>query len=482
MNIKMIFHTIGKLLIVEAALLILPLIVSFIYKENTYLSWIIPIVALLAIGILLNIKRPEKRTLYAKEGMVLVGLSWVLVSLFGCLPFVISKQIHNFIDAFFETVSGFTTTGASILSDIEGQLSQSMLFWRSFTHWLGGMGVLVFILAILPSSDGQNIFILKAESTGPQVGKLVSKVRVTARILYLIYLAFTILEVVFLLIGKMNLFDSLITAFGTAGTGGFSNKNDSVASYSSYCQMVVAIFMLLFGINFNIFYFIIIGKIGQALKSEELRTYLFIIIVSTLTITLNLIYSINMAFPDALKDSFFQVVSFMTSTGFVSTNYDMWPELSQIILFILMWIGACAGSTGGGMKVSRFVILVKSVKREIKKIVHPNSVTNIRFEGTTVDEKVVKGVNNYFTVLISIFVVGIIVISLNGFDFTTTISAVTTAINNDGPGFGSVIGATGNFSVFSGFSKIVLCGLMLIGRLEVYPILILFSPKVWFNK
>ena len=258
MNIKMIFHTIGKLLIVEAALLVLPLIVSFIYKENTYLSWIIPLVALLAIGILLNIKRPEKRTLYAKEGMVLVGLSWVLVSLFGCLPFVISKQIPNFIDAFFETVSGFTTTGASILSDIEGQLSQSMLFWRSFTHWLGGMGVLVFILAILPSSDGQNIFILKAESTGPQVGKLVSKVRVTARILYLIYLAFTILEVVFLLIGKMNLFDSLITAFGTAGTGGFSNKNDSVASYSSYCQMVVAIFMLLFGINFNIFYFIII--------------------------------------------------------------------------------------------------------------------------------------------------------------------------------------------------------------------------------
>lgn len=482
MNIKMVLHTIGKLLIVESSLLTLPLIVSLIYKENTYWSFIIPIIGLLILGILLTIKKPQRKNLYAKEGMVLVGLSWILVSLAGCLPFIISKQIPNFFDAFFETVSGFTTTGASILTDIEGQLSQSMLLWRSFTHWLGGMGVLVFVLAVLPSSEGQNIHILKAESTGPQVGKLVSKVRVTARILYLIYLVFTVLEVILLLIGKMNLFDSLITAFGTAGTGGFSNKNDSVASYSSYCQMVVAIFMLLFGINFNIFYFIIIGKVSQALKSEELRTYLIIILVATIVITFNLVYSINTAFPTALKDSFFQVVSFMTSTGFVSTNYDIWPELSQIILFMLMWIGACAGSTGGGMKVSRFLILFKSAKREIQKIVHPNSVTNISFEGSTLDEKVVKGVCNYFTVLITIFVVAVILISINGFDFATTLTAVTTAINNDGPGFGNVIGATGNFASFSIFSKVVLCALMLIGRLEVYPILILFSPKVWLNK
>ena len=481
MNIKMIFYTIGNLLKVEATLLCLPLIVSFIYKENTYLSWLIPIAALLLFGILLTLKKPEKRNLYAKEGMALVGLSWIVLSLFGCLPFVISRQIPNFIDALFETVSGFTTTGASILTNIE-ELSHSMLFWRSFTHWIGGMGVLVFVLAILPNSEGHNIFILRAESTGPQVGKLVSKVKVTARILYLIYLGFTISEMIFLLFGKMPLFDSIVTSFATAGTGGFGIKSDSIASYSTYCQMVIAIFMLLFGINFNIFYFIIIGKVAQALKSEELRTYIIIIAVATITIALNIFFVLDVSLSVAFKDSFFQVVSFMTSTGFVSTNYDIWPELSQIILFFLMFIGACAGSTGGGMKVSRFMILMKSIKREIKKIIHPNSITNIRLEGTTLDESVVKGVCNYFTMLITIFVVGVIVISLNGFDFVTTISSVVTTLNNDGPGFGSVIGATGNFASFSVLSKLTLSLLMLIGRLEIYPILILFSPKVWLNK
>lgn len=481
MNIKMIFYTIGNLLKVEATLLCLPLIVSFIYKENTYLSWLIPIAALLLFGILLTLKKPEKRNLYAKEGMALVGLSWIVLSLFGCLPFVISRQIPNFVDALFETVSGFTTTGASILTNIEG-LSHSMLFWRSFTHWIGGMGVLVFVLAILPNSEGHNIFILRAESTGPQVGKLVSKVKVTARILYLIYLGFTILEMIFLLFGKMPVFDSIVTSFATAGTGGFGIKSDSIASYSTYCQMVIAIFMLLFGINFNIFYFIIIGKVAQALKSEELRTYIIIIAVATITIALNIFFVLDVSLSVAFKDSFFQVVSFMTSTGFVSTNYDIWPELSQIILFFLMFIGACAGSTGGGMKVSRFMILMKSIKREIKKIIHPNSITNIRLEGTTLDESVVKGVCNYFTVLITIFVVGVIVISLNGFDFVTTISSVVTTLNNDGPGFGSVIGATGNFASFSVLSKLTLSLLMLIGRLEIYPILVLFSPKVWLNK
>lgn len=481
MNIKMIFYTIGNLLKVEATLLCLPLIVSFIYKENTYLSWLIPIATLLLFGILLTLKKPEKRNLYAKEGMALVGLSWIVLSLFGCLPFVISRQIPNFVDALFETVSGFTTTGASILTNIE-ELSHSMLFWRSFTHWIGGMGVLVFVLAILPNSEGHNIFILRAESTGPQVGKLVSKVKVTARILYLIYLGFTISEMIFLLFGKMPLFDSIVTSFATAGTGGFGIKSDSIASYSTYCQMVIAIFMLLFGINFNIFYFIIIGKVAQALKSEELRTYIIIIAVATITIALNIFFVLDVSLSVAFKDSFFQVVSFMTSTGFVSTNYDIWPELSQIILFFLMFIGACAGSTGGGMKVSRFMILMKSIKREIKKIIHPNSITNIRLEGTTLDESVVKGVCNYFTMLITIFVVGVLVISLNGFDFVTTISSVVTTLNNDGPGFGSVIGATGNFASFSVLSKLTLSLLMLIGRLEIYPILILFSPKVWLNK
>ena len=480
MNIKIIFKTLGKLLFVEAILMLFPLIVSFIYKEKTYMSFLIPIITLAISGFLLSSIKTNRRNIYAKEGFVLVGLCWIMLSLFGSLPFVISKQIPNFIDALFETISGFTTTGSSILQDVEA-LSHSMLFWRSFTHWIGGMGVLVFVLAIIPSSEGQNIFILKAESTGPQVGKLVSKVRITARILYLIYLALTLIQIIFLLCGEMNLFESIVHSFATAGTGGFGIKNDSLMSYSNYSQIVITIFMFIFGINFNIFYLILIGKFSQAIKSEELWWYTGFVVISSLIITTN-IYSISSSFGIAIKDAFFQVVSIITTTGFATTNFDLWPQLSKVILFILMFVGACAGSTGGGIKVSRIAILFKSAKKEVKKLVHPMSVSNIRFEHERVNENTVKGVINYFVMIILLLGVGFIVISIDSFgDFETNISAITSCLNNIGPGFGKV-GPIFNYSGYNWLSKLTLSFAMLIGRLEIYPILLLFNPKVWLNK
>ena len=480
MNIKIIFKTLGKILFVEAILMLFPLIVSFIYKEKTYMSFLIPIISLAISGFLLSSIKTNRRNIYAKEGFVLVGLCWIMLSLFGALPFVISKQIPNFIDALFETISGFSTTGSSILQDVEA-LSHSMLFWRSFTHWIGGMGVLVFVLAIIPSSEGQNIFILKAESTGPQVGKLVSKVRITARILYLIYLALTLVQVIFLLCGEMNLFESIVHSFATAGTGGFGIKNDGLMSYSNYSQIVITIFMFLFGINFNIFYLILIGKFSQAIKSEELWWYIGFVVISSLIITTN-IYSISSSFGIAIKDAFFQVVSIITTTGFATTNFDLWPQPSKVILFVLMFVGACAGSTGGGIKVSRIAILFKSARKEIKKLVHPMSVSNIRFEHERVNENTVKGVINYFAMIILLLGVGFIVISIDSFgDFETNISAIASCLNNVGPGFGKV-GPIFNYSGYNWLSKLTLSFAMLIGRLEIYPILLLFNPKVWLNK
>lgn len=492
MNIKMIFHTLGHILKVEAVLMVLPLIVSFIYNDGNYWSFIIPIIALLITGFSLSIFiKPTRKQLFAKEGFTIVGLSWIIMSLFGCFPFIISQEIPNFIDAFFETVSGLTTTGATILTDIEA-LSKSMLFWRSFTHWIGGMGVLVFILAIIPISDGQNIFILRAESTGPQVGKLVSKVRVTARILYVIYLGLTLLQIVLLYLGKMPLFDSIVNAFSTAGTGGFSIKNDSYASYNDYCQIVTAIFMLLFGINFNLFYLIIIGKFIQAIKNEELWWYLGLILLSVVVIFINLITSMDINSGLAFKDAFFHVVSILTSTGLATTNYNNWPALAQTILFFITFVGACAGSTGGGIKVSRTAILFKTFGREVRKITHPNSVANIRFDGNNVDESVVKSISNYFIIYILIFVCSFLVITLDGFDFKTNITAVAACLNNTGPGIGGLaidgqqllidIGPLGNYSPFGVFSKLVLIFTMFVGRLEIYPILLLFNPRVWLNK
>ena len=481
MNFKMIFYTIGNMLKVEALLLILPLIVSLVYQENTYLSFLIPIAILTLVGFAISFKKPKNRTMYAREGLVIVGLSWIFISLFGALPFVISKEIPNFIDAFFETVSGFTTTGASILTDVE-VLSKGMLFWRSFTHWVGGMGILVFIMAILPSSDGDTIHILRAESPGPQVGKLVSKIKVNARILYLIYFAMTILEIVLLLFGKMPLFDSIVHSFGTAGTGGFGIKNSSVGGYNNYCQIVIGIFMILFGINFNIFYFLLIGNFRQALKSEELRWYLSIIFIAIALITLNIMISdTSKVFSTTLKDSFFQVASIITTTGFSTTDFNAWPELSRSILVVLMFFGACAGSTGGGIKISRIAILVKASGREVRKLVHPHSVQNVRFEGASVKEDTVKGVFAYLSIFIIIFVLAVLLVSLDGKDFVTNFTSVAACINNIGPGLG-LVGPMGNYSSFSAFSKIVLLISMLVGRLEIFPILMLFIPNMWRNK
>lgn len=481
MNFKMIFYTIGNMLKVEALLLILPLIVSLVYQENTYLSFLIPIAILTLVGFAISFKKPKNRTMYAREGLVIVGLSWIFISLFGALPFVISKEIPNFIDAFFETVSGFTTTGASILEDVE-VLSKGMLFWRSFTHWVGGMGILVFIMAILPSSDGDTIHILRAESPGPQVGKLVSKIKVNARILYLIYFAMTILEIVLLLFGKMPLFDSIVHSFGTAGTGGFGIKNSSVGGYNNYCQIVIGIFMILFGINFNIFYFLLIGNFRQALKSEELRWYLSIIFIAIALITLNIMISdTSKVFSTTLKDSFFQVASIITTTGFSTTDFNAWPELSRSILVVLMFFGACAGSTGGGIKISRIAILVKASGREVRKLVHPHSVQNVRFEGASVKEDTVKGVFAYLSIFIIIFVLAVLLVSLDGKDFVTNFTSVAACINNIGPGLG-LVGPMGNYSSFSAFSKIVLLISMLVGRLEIFPILMLFIPNMWRNK
>ena len=480
MNYKLIIHTLGKILLIEALLLIFPLIINFIYQENNLFAFALTISILMVVGTLLIMVKPKDKRMFVREGFVIVGLAWIVLSLFGALPFTISGEIPNYIDAFFETVSGFTTTGASILTDVEA-MSKSMLFWRSFTHWIGGMGVLVFVLAILPNSEGQNIYLLKAESTGPQVGKLVSKVRFTARILYIIYFGLTLLEVILLLLGKNSLYESIVMSFGTAGTGGFGIYADSVGGFNIYSQVVIAIFMMLFGINFNIYYLVLIGKIKQAIKSEELRWYLVVILLSTTMITANLMINLNQTFGIAFKDAYFQVSSIMTTTGFATVDFNLWPTFSKTILIIIMFVGGCAGSTGGGIKVSRIVILFKSLKREIQKLLHPNSVAPIKMEGEVVDGTVVKGVNVYFAFVMILLFAGTLLVSFDGLDFTSTFTGVVACINNIGPGL-SLVGPMGNFDCFSYFSKIILSILMLIGRLEVYPILILFLPKTWTGK
>ncbi len=478
----------------EAILLLFPLAVSFIYKEGTYLSYIIPIGALILISIFFGVKKPEKSTIYAKEGFIIVGFSWIIMALFGALPFVISGQIPNYIDAVFETSSGLSTTGSSILTNVEA-LSKSMLFWRSFTHWIGGMGVLVFILAIMPLSDARSIYILRAESPGPQVGKLVSRVKVTARILYLIYIALTILQIIFLSFGDMDFYEAVVHSIATAGTGGFAIKNTGLACYSAYSQIVITIFMVLFGINFNIFYFLLIGNFKQIFKNEEFKYYIGIYATASLIIALNLFFTMgnvmdNLAglninygnFGTSLKHSCFQVATVMTTTGFSTADFNSWPMLSKTILGLLMFVGASAGSTGGGIKVSRFVIAFKSVIRNIKKLLHPNSVESIKFDGKLLDEDVVRGTNNYFITIAAIFIVCLFLISFDkGGDFETNFTAVTACLNNIGPGFGKV-GAAGNYAFYSYFSKIVLTFAMLIGRLEIYPILLLFYPKTYIRR
>lgn len=473
----MILYILGSILKAEAVLLLLPMIVGVIYGERSSSAFLITILITLALGFLMSIKRPKNKTIYAREGFVVVALAWIVMSLTGALPFTISGAIPSYIDAFFETVSGFTTTGSTILSEVEA-LPKCMLFWRSFTHWIGGMGVLVFVLAIVPLADEHSMHLMRAEVPGPQVGKLVPRIKNTAMILYGLYIVLTIIEILLLLLGGMSFFDSVVNSFATAGTGGFSIRNASIAAYDSvYAEIVMTVFMALFGINFNLMFFLAIGRFKDAIKSEELRVYIGIIAAATILITLNILPLYD-SFGQALRYSSFQVSSVITTTGFITANYELWPQFSQIILLIVMFIGACAGSTGGGLKISRIIIMVKSMLREIMGLSHRRLIKNVRFEGKTVDEEVVRGVNTYFTIYCILFILFVLVVSLDGFDFKTTVSSVITCINNVGPGLG-IVGPVGNFSRFSGFNKLVLSLAMLTGRLEIFPIIMLFTPSVW---
>ena len=476
MNTRMIRYMLGQVLKLEAAVMLLPCIVAIIYQEKSGIYFLLAGLLSAAFGFLISIRKPTNNTFYLKEGCVATSLSWILMSFFGALPFYFSKEIPSFTDALFETISGFTTTGTTILSDVEA-LSHCMLFWRSFTHWLGGMGVLVFLLAIIPLSGGSNINLMRAESPGPSVGKLVPKLRNTSRILYVIYFGMTIAEIIFLLVGKMPLFDAVTTSLGTAGTGGFGIKNDSIASYSTYLQWVITIFMILFGVNFNAYFLLFFSSIKKALKVEEVRYYFLIIFAAGTFITINILNTCANVF-DAITQAFFQVASVITTTGFSTVDFDTWPESSKVILVFLMFVGACAGSTGGGIKVSRFLIVLKTVKKELLSYIHPKSVKKIKIEGKPVEHDVVRSVNVYFMSFMVVFVLSLFLISLENYDFTTTFTSVATTLNNIGPGLEKA-GPSCNFAFFSDFSKYVFMFDMLAGRLELFPMLILFHPKIW---
>lgn len=476
MNNRMVKYILGWVLYFEAIFMAPALVTGFIYREKECSSLLIAMGLCLIAGSLLTRKKVENKTMYAREGFVTVALCWIVLSIFGALPFVISGSIPSFVDALFEVVSGFTTTGSSILADVES-MPKCLVFWRSFTHWIGGMGVLVFVMAILPLAGGNNMYLMKAESPGPSVGKLVPKVRGTAGILYGMYIGLSILQLVFLLIGGMSLFDALTTMFGTAGTGGFGIKNDSMAGYSTYLQGVVTVFMILFGVNFNIYYLLLQRKWKLALKSAEVRAYFGIIFASILLITINISGMFSDLF-HAFHHAAFQVGSIITTTGFATTDFNMWPSFSKTVLVLLMFIGACAGSTGGGIKVSRIIILFKSILKELDLIVHPHNIKKVKMDGRVVEHSIVRSVNVFIASYVMIFAVSLLVISLDNFDFTTNFTAVAAAMNNIGPGL-EMVGPTSNFGMFSNLSKLVLTFDMLVGRLELFPLLILFSKNTW---
>ena len=480
MNRRMIFYVIGQIINIEAALLLLPAAVSLYYKEGCLTAFLITAGIALAFGLTLTLTScPGNHLIYAKDGFVIVTLAWLAMSAIGALPFVISGEIPNYIDAFFETVSGFTTTGASVLTNVE-KMSQGLLFWRSFTHWIGGMGVLVFVMAIIPNISDRSIHIIRAEMPGPIVGKLVPKLKNTAKILYLIYIVMTVLEVVFLLCGGMPLYDSVVHAFGTAGTGGFGIKASSIAGYSPYLQWVIAIFMLLFGINFNIYYLVLIRRFRSVFRSTEMWSYIGLVVLSVAAITVN-IYPVSQRFSEALRLSAFQVSSVITTTGYATADFNLWPEMSKGILLFLMFIGGCAGSTAGGLKVSRVVILLKMIRRELNRMLHPRSVSVVKFEGKQVDEATLNSVSIYFVLYIICFCVIFFVLCFEPFDFATNFSATAACFNNVGPGFGAV-GPAASYQGYSALSKTVLSIAMLLGRLEIFPLLLAFSPSTWAKK
>lgn len=476
MNGSMIRFILGYVLKMEAILMLPFCLVALFYGEKEGLCYLAVAGVSLLVGVLVTWKKPKNTVFYLKEGCVATALSWIVMSLAGCLPFWLTGEIPSFTDALFETISGFTTTGASILSDVEA-LSHVSLLWRSFTHWIGGMGVLVFLLAIIPMSGGSNINLMRAESPGPSVGKLVPKMRYTARILYVIYFGMTLLEIILLVAGRMPLFDAVATAFGTAGTGGFGIKNDSVASYSSYIQWVVTIFMILFGVNFNAYYLILFGKIKKALCMEEVRYYFLIILGSVAIIFTSLLRTTGNIL-DSLRHASFQVVSIITTTGFSTADFDLWSQACKTVLVLLMFIGACAGSTGGGIKVSRLVVLFKTMIKELNSYIHPKSIKKIKIEGKPVEHEVVRAINVYLVTFVILFSVSVFLLAFEGRDLLTNFTAVAATINNIGPGLG-MVGPTQNFGFFSPFSKYVLMFDMLAGRLELFPLLILFHPAVW---
>lgn len=476
MNTSMIRYILGHVLKIEAILLLLPCLTAVYYQEIQGVYYLLTAAICIVLGFLMTLRKPKNNVFYLKEGCVATALSWMFLSVFGCLPFVFSREIPSFTNALFETISGFTTTGASILEDVEA-LSHCALLWRSFTHWIGGMGVLVFLLAIVPMSGGSNINLMRAESPGPSVGKLVPKMVSSARILYGIYFGLTLLEAVSLVLGGMPLFDSVATSFGTAGTGGFGIKADSFAGYAVHLQWIVTIFMILFGVNFNAYYFILFHQFRKAFGMEEVRAYFIVILASVAFITCN-IRSMCTGVFDALTQAAFQVGSIITTTGFATANFDLWPKASQAILVMLMFCGACAGSTGGGIKVSRLLIAGKTVVKELRSYIHPKIITKVKMDGKPIEHEVVRATNVYVMTFVVIFTASVFALSFEGHDLVTNFTAVAATINNIGPGL-SLVGPAANFNFFSPISKYVLMFDMLAGRLELFPLLILFHPTIW---
>ena len=480
MNYRIVFYMLGRILQIESALLSLPVITSIIYQEKCLIYLLITMaISGIAGTVLTVICKKRDSMIYVKEGFMIVALAWMFMSAIGALPFFMSGEIPSYIDALFETVSGFTTTGASILANVES-MSRGLLFWRSFTHWIGGMGVLVFIMAIFPQESGRSIHIMRAEMPGPIVGKLVPKIRETAKILYLIYIALTVMEIILLFIGGMSFFESVLHSFGTAGTGGFGIKADSLAVYSSYLQWVITIFMLIFGVNFNLYYLVLIRKVKTALKSSELWCYVAIVAISIIAISVN-IYSMYDGLAETLRHSSFQVASLITTTGYSTTDFNMWPEFSKSLITVLMFVGGCAGSTAGGLKISRIMLLFKAIFRDLKHTIYPRSVASVKLEGKKIDSNTIGGVTTYFALYIMMFVGIFILLSIDSFDFETTFTATSACFNNIGPGLSSV-GPMSSFAGFSPFSKVVLSFAMLLGRLEIFPVLVLFSPGFWRKK
>lgn len=479
MNYSMVFYILGFMLKFESAFLMLPALVGLIYKEEAARYYFLIALLCLACGFVLSNKKPSCSNLYTRDGFVTVALSWIVMSIFGAMPFTLCGDIPSYVDALFETISGFTTTGASILSDVEA-LSRASIFWRSFTHWIGGMGVFVFIMAILPLMGGSTMNLMKAESPGPSVSKLVPHVKDTAKILYGMYIAITIIEICLLYAFGMPIFDSLCTTFGTVGTGGFGIKNDSIAGYSPAIQNIVTIFLILSGINYTFYFFIFSKKVKDAFRIEEVRWYLLIILAASGIIIYDTRH-IYVTVGETVRHAFFQVASIITTAGFATTDFDLWPSMSKTVIVILMFIGACAGSTGGGMKVSRLVILFKTIKKELSLIVHPREIRKIRIDGHVIEHSTLRATNVFLVIYFILLLSTTLLISVDEFDFTTNFTAVVSTLNNIGPGLNQV-GPTQNFSIYSAFSKFVLMFNMLAGRLELFPMMILLLPSTWKRK